>query len=76
MLIALVVGFTLAGLFAGITIHQRKELMQAKDLISDLNQDVVHLTDKNAELRAETKAHETSIAMIMEEVLRANDTSA
>ncbi len=76
MVIALVVGFTLAGLFAGVALHQRQELMQAKDLISDLNQDVVHLTDKNAELRAEAKAHVTSIAMIMKEVSHADDTSA
>lgn len=70
MVIALVAACVLAGLFAGYAIHQRVELQEAKYEISSYQQEELRFTDMIATLRAEVKAHETSLTMIMAEVGR------
>lgn len=68
MVIALIVACTLAGLFFGYAVHVLHELREAKFEISGYQQEELRLTDMIATLRAEVKAHETSLNMIMAEV--------
>lgn len=68
MVIALIVACTLAGLFFGYAVHARHELREAKVELSGYQQEELRLTDMIATLRAEVKAHETSLNMIMREV--------
>jgi hypothetical protein len=70
VIIALVVAVALAGLFAGIAAHQRVMLREARYENSAYQDQEVGQAETIGDLRAQIRAHETSLTMIMAEVGR------
>ena len=67
-MIALIVVVVLAAFFAGIAAHQRVMLREARFENSAYKDGEVQQAEVIGNLRAQVKAHETSLVMIMAEV--------
>jgi len=68
VIIALVIAVALAGFLAGIAAHQRVMLREARFENSAYQDQEVQQAELIGNLRAQVKAHETSLVMIMETV--------
>lgn len=68
MIIALVVAVAVAGFFIGIAAHQRVMLREARFENSAYQDQEVKQAERIGDLKAQVRAHETSLTMIMEEV--------
>lgn len=73
MTIAFMIILVFLGVCIGYAAHQTLELIEARHEISGCRQEELRLSDTIATLRAEVKAHETTLNMIMEEAAREND---
>jgi hypothetical protein len=60
----------LVGLFAGIAVHQRVILREANFALSSYQDAEVRSAELIGNLKAQVRAHETSLVMIMREVGR------
>ena len=65
-MITLIVAVALAGMFIGIAAHQRVMLREARFENSAYQDGEVQQAEVIGGLRAQVKAHETSLTMIME----------
>lgn len=65
---AFIIAAVLAGFFAGIAVQQRIALREARFEISGYQQDEVKSAETIGDLRAQIRAHETSLTMIMKAV--------
>ncbi len=70
MVITLVILAVLTGLFAGYATHQRQELTDAQDELQTLRIENRKQSVFIATLKTDIRAHETSIEMIMGEVVK------
>ena len=70
MVITLVILAVLTGLFAGYATHQRQELADAQDELQTLRIENKKQAVFIATLKTDIRAHETSIEMIMGEVVK------
>ena len=67
-MIALIIAVAVAAFFAGIAAHQRVMLREARFENSAYQDAEVAQAETVGNLRAQVKAHETSLVMIMAEV--------
>lgn len=73
MITALVIVGALAGIFAGLAAHQRRDLAEAKKEIAGYRDEELVTAARIASLEDKVAAHETSLSMIMGEVIRADN---
>lgn len=67
-MIVTIIAVALAGFFIGIAAHQRVMLREARFENSAYQDQEVQQAELIGNLRAQVRAHETSLTMIMEEV--------
>lgn len=67
-MIAFIIGLIWAAFFAGIAVHQRVILREARFDNSAYQDNEVKSAETIGNLRAQVKAHETTLVMLMEEM--------